>query len=192
MSFIQGLTRSQYHLYFDVERSIHYHDERHGFFKLMHQVTQIFTVLMAAAVIFEVGISGKPELWLKGLSFFTAVLIVIDLGVGFSAKANNYQNFKKRWIDVKQRMMASHADPSAWVQFTQDRLAIEAEEPAIYRALDLACYNHVHLSHDGDPALIKYIPWYCRWTKHFFRWSSINEMVARIELKQQAKSSKVR
>jgi hypothetical protein len=56
-----------------------------------------------------------------------------------------------------------------------ERLHLEAEEPAVYRVLDLLCYNEqvrAQYPIDTDPASIPLakIPWYMRWTADFFRY----------------------
>ena len=95
----------------------------------------------------------------------------MDLVVGFSRRAETHQNFKRRFIALEQELNAE-SDVEA---VRQKRLTIEAEEPPIYRALDVLCHNELCLAlgyrRKDHPDVFADIPWYMRWTANWIHWT---------------------
>lgn len=50
---------------------------------------------------------------------------------------------RARFIDLEMAMVSGDLSAASWEGYRQRRLAIERDEPPIYRALDLLCHNEV-------------------------------------------------
>ncbi len=126
---------------FGIQRSVRYHDRRVAHFDLLHKVTDVLTILLSGVVILELSGVESPT-WIKILATVTAILVASDLVVGYSRRANQHHDFKRRFIELERRMLKS--DLNETFDAVRDaRLVIESEEPPIFRALDAMCHNEL-------------------------------------------------
>jgi hypothetical protein len=169
------MSDGRWELLFDARRSARYHDRRRAHFERLHRVTNVTTILLAGVVLMEIGGAGSP-LWVRILAVAGALLGAMDLVVGFSRRVATHLNFKRRFIELEQELIAGSAVDAV----TQKRLNIEAEEPPIYRALDLLCRNELCLALGLDHlgAFVD-IPWYMRWTANWIHWTDAASAVNR-------------
>jgi hypothetical protein len=79
-----------------------------------------------------------------------------------------------RFIDLEAAILKGDDTPENWRDWQIARLQIERDEPPIYRALDLLCYNEQCRSEgarrpEGQPRL----KLHQRLTCHFYPWSDM-------------------
>lgn len=137
------LDDTQYGLLFDIRRSIRYHDRRRAFFERLHRLTGALTIILAGGVLFELAGTGSPAVWLQCVGAVAAALAAVDMVVGYATHGNQHASLRARFIDLERAMLSAGNDAAAWEGFRQQRLAIERDEPPIYRALDLLCHNEL-------------------------------------------------
>ncbi len=171
------LDRQQYALLFDIRRSVRYHDRRRAFFERMHRVTGALTIVLAGGVLFELAGTGSPALWLQCFAVAAAVLSAFDIVVGYAARANDHAALRVRFVSLEMKMLAGDLEEATWCGYRQERLAIERDEPPIYRALDLLCHNEM-LRAEGfdpvvDPAHFSRLSAWQRLTSQFLHWPNI-------------------
>jgi len=157
-------------LLFDIRRSVRYHDRRTAHFDRLHRLTNLASILLAGVVLMELGGERSPW-WVRTFAVIGALLSATDLVVGFSGRANLHRNFKRRFVELEQEF---HGGVD-YDKLTQKRLTIEAEEPPIYRALDLLCHNEVAVSMGYDPksqpGAFTPVPLHKRVTANWLHWS---------------------
>ncbi len=169
---LKKLSDDQYGLLFDVRRSMRYHDRRRAFFERMHRVTNVLTVLMAGSVLFELGRTGETAGWLILLSVAAALLAAFDMVVGYGARAALHRDLKRRFADLEIAMMRGGLDEEAWREHQIQRLAIERDEPPVYRALDLLCHNEQLAAEGSKEPPAKVSPWQ-RYTSQLLLWPDL-------------------
>lgn len=170
----QEMTDDQYALLFGVRRSVRYHDRRRAFFERLHRLTGVLTVLMAGSVLFDIGQPGETAGWLMTLAVVAALLAALDLVVGYAARASQHRDLKGRFVDLEMAILSGDETPEVWTAHRLARLAIERDEPPIYRALDLLCHNEVLLAEGGKTADLVVLRKWQRRTRHLFHWPDIN------------------
>jgi hypothetical protein len=166
------MTDAQYAFFFDVRRSLRYHDRRRAFFERMHQITGALTVLLAGSVLFDIARPGDNPAWLLALAAIAAILSALDMVIGYAAKAGLHRDLKARFAALEISIVLGDAEASTWQAHRAERLRIEQDEPPIYRALDLLCHNEL-LRADGHPATADHlaaVPFHQRLTRHLFHW----------------------
>lgn len=163
-------------LLFDIRRSARYHDRRRAFFQRMHQITGVLTILLAGGVLFELAGTGETSLWLKLIGVVAAVFSSVDIVVGYAASENLHATLRQRFCDLEVSVIAGNGTINSYMA---DRVLIEQEEPPVYRALDLLCYNEQLIS-DGysrankdDSAHFSNLEWYQAFTANLYRWPDI-------------------
>jgi hypothetical protein len=173
----RGMSDPQTDLIFDLMRSVRYHDRRRAHFERLHRATNVVTILLAGIVLMELSGGGSP-LWVRVLAVVGALLGATDLVIGFSKSADAHHNFKRRFSELESEANAGGSLDAV----VRQRLAIEAEEPPIFRALDLLCYNEICAAvghHRTDtPCVFAEVPWYMRWTANWLRWPNAGETTA--------------
>lgn len=172
---IEGMTDEQYGLLFDVRRSIRYHEQRSAFFERLHQLTGALTVFLAGTVILDFAGPAQTPAWLACVALLAAVLAAFDFVVGYAKAGALHRTLKSRFGLLELAILQGDSTEAAWGQHQAERLKIEQDEPAVYRALDLACYNEL-LEPEGHGRDSKHrrpigrIPYL---TRHFLHWPHI-------------------
>lgn len=171
------MTDAQYGLFFDVRRSVRYHDRRRAFFERMHQVTGALTVLLAGSVLFDIARPGDNPAWMLALAAIAAILSAFDMVAGYSAKANLHRDLKRRFGALEIAVLAGNAELATWEAHQQERLRIEQDEPPVYRALDLLCYNELlradGFNRDANAAHFASVTGWQRVTRHLLHWADL-------------------
>lgn len=165
-------------LLFDVQRSIRYHDRRTVHFERLERVNSLFTILLAGIVLMDV-LGPSPSssehagtgwnlagLWPKVLALGGAIFGAVDLVVGFARVADQHRHLKRKFCQLEQEF------PDLTTKdILRRRLAIEVDEPPVYRALDTLCYNELCVAR-GQPAPFQ-IDWIAKRTANWFRWPDL-------------------
>ena len=127
-------------LQFGLERSMLYHRRRRDFFDLLNKSLAFSQILLGSYTANLVLAGNAYALSLIGIiiAFIGALTLVGDFG----ACAKEHQYLQKHFNDliIKIRKLAIN-DDTGLDSIACERLSLEAEEPAIYRALDICCHN---------------------------------------------------
>lgn len=169
---LHEMSDQQYGLLFDVRRSVRYHDRRCAFFERMHQVTGGLTVLLAGSVLFDIARPGDSPAWLLAVAAVAAVLAAWDIIVGYAGQAGRHRDLKARFVALEMRMFAGDDAAETWSDYQVERLAIEQDEPPIYRALDVLCHNELLRAERSDAPAAPLSDWQ-RFTCHLYHWPDI-------------------
>lgn len=175
----RDMMHEQYGLFFDVRRSIRYHDRRRAFFERMHQLTGSLTVLLAGSVLFDIARPGESPWWLLFIAAVAAILSAWDMVVGYASKAELHRSLKIRFGDLEIAILEGDDTDATWKAHRLQRLRIEQDEPPIYRALDMLCHNELlqadGFSHDGDDAChYAKLDSLQKATRHILHWANIS------------------
>lgn len=156
-----------------VQRSQRYHARRSAFFHRWNKATAFVSLVGGSAVFAALG-----EIAPAGLAIVGATVVVvmsgIDLVVGTADMARQHNDLRRQFCaleaDITQVLSPGAEQVASW---RARRLAIEAEEPAIYVALDVLCENELARSYrhlKDQPA--HPLRWYQRWSAHLLRWEN--------------------
>lgn len=168
------MSGEQYGLFFDVRRSLRYHDRRRSFFELMHRVTAALTILMAGSVLFDLGKPGNTASWLTAISFIAAVLATLDMVIGYAGKADLHRSLKVQFGKLEISIISGDASEAEWNTHQIRRLEIELDEPPVYRALDLLCYNEVAKADGVAKDKWCRVPFFKRCSCQLFKWTDMS------------------
>jgi hypothetical protein len=157
-------------LLFDVRRSIRYHDRRRAFFVKLHRLTSVLTILLSGSVVFRLAGAGQPAAWLTVIGVAAAVLAAADMVANHSASANRHEQLRGRFIELELALLA---DPDDTGRHQRARLAIERDEPPIYRALDALCHNELALAGGYGEEYLHRVGPLPRLTSQWLQWSDI-------------------
>lgn len=158
-------------LLWGVRRSQRYHARRMGFFDRWHKLTAVAGVLGGSAVF--VAMAHHVPGWLAGLGAGLVVLLSsIDLVVGTSEMARRHNDLRRRFCLLEAAIEAKpEPRPADIARWKEERLAIEADEPPVYVALDLLCENELRrATYPPEKADLINVPWYKARAAHWVRW----------------------
>lgn len=178
-----GLSNLNYGLLFDIRRSVRYHDRRRAFYEQLHQITSVFTVLMAGSVLFDLARPGNTPVWLMSIAVAAALLSTVDMVVGYSRRAVLHSSLRERFATLEISMVCgSSSDEAIWQTYQHQRLLIEKDEPSPYQVLDLLCRNEL-LRAEGftpikNPTLFYSGHWWKRLTCHVWLWNSVLDQMS--------------
>jgi hypothetical protein len=178
MMQIKDMSDDQWFLLFDIHRSIRYHDKRKAFFETLHRVTNVITIMFAGNVLWTATHSdaGNDPTWLTCIALFGSIIAAVDLVVGYAAKASTHNDLKRKFCDLEIEIRCKARDELDLSSISKQRLEIERDEPPIYRALDLICYNetvNAFFPKDEAPKNRKQLAAPYRWTMHIIHWHDL-------------------
>ncbi|MFI3219635.1 MAG: hypothetical protein QX189_11015 [Methylococcales bacterium] len=171
------LSDENYHLLFGVRRSIRYHEYRRNFYQKLHKVTNLFTLLMAGAVLLDAAKEGiTPDSYVY-LGVIAALFAAFDLVIGFASQANAHGQLRERFAQLEIDMMTGLDSLELWSDYQRQRLLIEKDEPAVYHVLNILCHNELLVSEgvkqkDNPEAFFKLNVFY-RLTRNMCHWENI-------------------
>lgn len=150
---------------FPLEKSIRYHQRRRAFYDGWHRWL-MFAIIVAGSTSVTDVLSGHEKI----MALLTAVLGAIDLVFALPDKARDHEFLLRRFSSmvgtIRQSQSPTQQDIDRW---RAERVEIEADEPAVYWALEAACYNEATRAFDRDPNAEVYVPLFYRLTKNYMR-----------------------
>lgn len=156
-------------LLFGVRRSVRYHMRRQQFFERWHIVTSATSVIFGSATVALI-ISKMGAGWIVATAVVVTVFSAIDLVVGTSRAAHLHNDLARRFIDLEKKIIKECTPTEAMLySLTSDRLSIEADEPPIFRNLDILCHNELLRAMGQRDAVAKLSP-FQRLSAQFFDW----------------------
>lgn len=149
-----------------------YHSRRRAFFERWHRCTAVVTLVVGAALLAWVG-DLLPDIGAEIVAT-GAFLSAADLVVGTAGMACKHDALRRRFCELEAQIVAV-AEPTAKQvgSWRQQRLAIEADEPPTYVALNALCENEQRRatrSAAGEELVA--VPWYKRATANWVRWEN--------------------
>lgn len=166
--------REVHNLIFSVQRSYRYHDRRVAHFDWLHRLTNVTAILLSGVVLME--LLGASTPWpIKILGLAGAIFGTADLVVGFSRRANEHRDLKRRFIELDAQI---ERNTLAFGEAKAERLKIETDEPPKHFALDLLVHNELCAARGHNrkknPEHFATVKWYQRWTAQWWRWQNID------------------
>ena len=175
---VRDMSDDQYRIFFAVCRSVRYHDRRRAFFEQLHRISAGLTVLLAGSVLFELSRPGESAWWITCIALAAALLAAFDIVIGYAFRANLHFDLKRRFGELEMAVVSGDNNDEIWKRHQLERLRIEQDEPAIFRALDVLCHNEllraqgVGRGEEGKTGFIELSRWK-RWTCHFLPWGNL-------------------
>lgn len=159
-------------LLWGVQRSSRYHARRQAFYDRWRRVTAGIGVIFGSVAATDLLHEGGHAVAVAA-AFVVAVTSALDLVVGTADMAWTHRELRRRFLALECAIQRAPEEPTeADVHAWQDeRLAIEADEPPIYVALDLLCENEMARA-DGRPDRVK-LPRWATVTAHWLHWENI-------------------
>lgn len=160
---------------FGIRRSVRYHERRKRFYELWSTTTTTLALLFGSATFFSM-INDRKELQTLAAALVT-LTASLDLVIGFSRKACLHEELKKRFISLEMKAAAG----ATINDLQMERLAIEAEEPPVMKALNVICHNELMIADGFDSSSPGYfpLPWYKEQTANLFSWEIKREAVTK-------------
>jgi hypothetical protein len=161
--------REWHDLLFAVRRSIRYHIRRRRFFETWHLGTMAVALIFSSAAVASVlGLQDEHNRLGAWLAAVVAVVTSLELVIGTSRKARLHDDLARRFIVVEKAMiLVGEPDAVSLRAFTAERLGIEADEPPIYRVLDVMCRNELMRAMGYRPEQLSPVTWLQRRLAHF-------------------------
>lgn len=165
------IDKDRWEILWAVQKSQRYHSRRNAFFDRWNKATAFVGVLAGSAVIAALADQVPKALAVAG-GVLVVVMSGVDLVVGTSQMAHRHGDLRRRFCELEADISRDPSPTESTVaEWRARRLTIEAEEPAIYVALDLLCENELaraygHLS--ATPRVT--LPWYKVMTAQFIPW----------------------
>lgn len=131
-------------LLFGVRRSVRYHRRRSRFFGLTGKWANALNVVFGSTAAASLMAHGHMHDYGAPIASLLVVLVsTADLVVGSSDRARDHSDLARRFIYLESEMVQSPESEDALRGFGAKRLAIEADEPHILKALDVLCHNEL-------------------------------------------------
>lgn len=163
-----------------VQLSARYHMRRQAFFERWSRVTAATGVLFGSTAITSAFAATHIPTWLTALTgALVAVASTVDLVVGTASMARKHEELRKRFLQLEAKIRRC-LEPTAetCALWTDERLAIEFDEPPIYNGLALLCYDELARATRGVRDRVRVLP-FVRLTAQWHRWDRpVEELTA--------------
>ena len=164
----QDLKEKEKTLFFEIRRSIRYHNHRKRFFTWFHNMAAFLAAISGTAIFVAILAEQVSPAIQMALAFVVAFFSTIDLIIASPAKAREYEDLARRFIALeKQIMVAENKDAKFFNNIHAEKLGIEADEPPHLRILNAVCFNETVTSMGLDPNALVKIEWYQRLMMNF-------------------------
>lgn len=164
----QDLKEKEKTLFFEIRRSIRYHNHRKRFFTWFHNVAAFLAAISGIAIFVAIFAQQVNPAIQITLAFIVAFFSTIDLIIAPPAKVREYEDLARRFIALeKEIIMAENKDAKFFNRIYAEKLSIEADEPAHLRILNAVCFNETVTSMGLDSNALVKIEWYQRLMMHF-------------------------
>lgn len=171
MEMTAEVKKDRWHVLWAAQRSQRYHSRRSAFYARWNKATSFVSILAGSS--FVLSIADHVPNW---VGFVAAGVVVVMSGVDLVAStaemAHKHIDLRRRFCELEkeitQELQPTEAKVSSW---QAQRLAIEADEPPTYVALDLLCENELTrtYAHLIEKQPIK-VPWYKVATAQILLW----------------------
>lgn len=150
---------------FPIEKSIRYHQRRRRFYDSWHRWFMLVVILAGSATVTDFFAHSQVYLGL-----LIAIVATSDIVFGLSDKARDHEFLMRRFCHLTAKIrrcsLPTLQDIESW---KVERVEIETDEPAIYWALEAACYNEAARALDRNREDEVYLAWHYRLLKNLFQ-----------------------
>lgn len=150
------ITKSNHDILWDVRRSIRYHERRRSFFETFNQTANAVALILGAATIVtlltEVATISTSIWWKIIPGAFITIFSSLNLVIGTAQKAQRHHELARRFIELEKMLVLELPNDDLTRKIKAERLAIEADEPPIYRIVDILCHNELLKADGYDPS----------------------------------------
>jgi hypothetical protein len=150
---------------FPIEKSIRYHQRRRKFYDSWHRWMMFAVILSGSA-----SVTDFFKAYQIFLGLLVAVIAAADVVFALSDRARDHEFLMRRFCHliakIRRCVSPTQLDIQNW---RVERIEIETEEPAVYWALEAACYNEALRALDRHPEDEVFIPWYYSITKNLMQ-----------------------
>ena len=127
---------------FGVRKSVRYHQRRQAFHEWWNTVIIALSFAASASAMAEWSVD-----WRQLLIGTTSFLLMLNWVIGLTKRANAHAKLGQRFASLEQEMTPFERnrdlDAQREFDFRRRRLAIEADEPAKLRVMDVLCHNEL-------------------------------------------------
>ena len=171
-----------YRLLFGVRRSVLYHRQRQRFLERLHNFSALLTAVAGSTTAVTVISSKWPRL-APVAAALTALLSALDLVFNAARVAWRHDALARAFIALEQELERAGPVPSA--EALRDlqirRLAIEADEPPIYRALDAMCHDELLTALGREAEHRTNVSWWQRRLSNWFLRPGLHRLRKRVD-----------
>lgn len=143
--------------WWNVQRSIRYHNYRHAFFERYSRLVSGLNILLsstAGAKLFNSVEDSNGSAWI--LMGILACLNTADLVYGTAKRSWHHRELRNKFIEIEKKFLVgrrkSYVSTETLELIEAEILSVETDEPAIYRNLDIFCHNEMieaYYKHDS-------------------------------------------
>lgn len=147
MDMTPEIKNARWDVLWAAQRSQRYHSRRSMFFDRWNKATALVGVVGGSSVVASLGNLFPPHVALFAAAIVT-VMSGVDLVAGTAEMARKHNDLRKRFCELESKILSEPApSDNSIVKWKAERLAIESDEPPIYVALDVLCYNELARSY---------------------------------------------
>jgi hypothetical protein len=156
-------------LKFSIEKSMRYHQRRRAFLESAHRVI-IFSVIIVGSTAALTLFSSE-----KWLGVAAALIAAFDLVYAPGDSARDHLILHQRFASMMAEIIRCQSPDAVRIaEWKAQRILIEADEPAIFWALDKDCYNEVCYALGKATAATLYkLSWRERTFMNLFRFEQV-------------------
>lgn len=148
-------------LLFGVRRSVRYHNRRRRFFEGRNRFTNALSVILGSTVVATTLANLTENCLLIIISSFVAVAAIVDLIGATIVMARLHADLARKFIELEQQLVLMKEPTEDELREARAvRLRIEADEPPVYRVLDILCHNEMVLAGGHGEGELYAVPLY--------------------------------
>jgi low affinity Fe/Cu permease len=141
---------------FSIKRSARYHARRAAFLDFVAKSINIVSMLAGFSVVASA--IGRRESVYMAFGIAVAFLSMVNFIFDFPSKARLHAELKRRFAELEKSMVGLEPGKEAVSEKIRERLAIEVDEPAVVKTLDMMCHNDlVRAQGSGKPAEVGWL-----------------------------------
>ena len=160
MEVAAELENRQYHISFDVAKSMRYHAYRRRFYTKLDKAVKIASIGTGGAT-FLFLVASQETWWARLCALLVALLAAFDIIVGFSNAARIhdklYRDFTLLAREIAKTTEMSEAKLAEW---DEQRLEIEMEEPGTMDWLERRCSREEAMARGAEVNEAWRLPWW--------------------------------
>jgi hypothetical protein len=166
------LPAAHFELFFHVKKSIRYHDRRRGYFQFMRLATNAVALLLAGVAFTDLS-GDASHWWFKLLAAIAGLLAIFDVVVRFDRRQEIHGDLRRRFCELEANMLKNGLDDGQWREWANARSSIEADEPRVFRVLEMLSHNETARALGvTDAKEFNDVSWPQRITAHFWPWEN--------------------
>lgn len=171
MEMTPELKKARWEVLWAAQRSQRYHSRRSMFFDRWNKSTALVGVVGGSSVVASLGSLFPPLIGLIAAAIVT-LMSGIDLVAGTSEMARKHNDLRRRFCELESKILSELSpNDESIANWRAERLSIESDEPPIYVALDVLCYNELARSYSHIEGVTpQKIPLYKSLTAQLFAW----------------------